>query len=640
VSRPAAGPDRHAWRGTIGAVVTSAGVVDFRVWAPSARTVDVVVERAGRVDQVRRLTAEPDGMFSLTWDGLDAGTLYRYRLDGQGPFPDPASRSQPRGVHGPSCVVDPAFPWTDHVWTGVPLDALVLYELHVGTFSTEGTFAAVTARLPELQRLGVTALQLMPVADFAGERNWGYDGVAPFAPARCYGHPDDLRRLVDTAHGFGLAVLLDVVYNHLGPDGAYLSRFSPHYFTERHPSPWGAGIDLDGAHSRPVRAYLLENALHWIHEYHFDGLRLDATHALHDDSATHLLAELAGAVHGTVRGRHVHVTAEDDRNLATIVTPAGEGGWGLDAVWADDFHHQMRRLLAGDDDGYYRDFSGTTADLAATIRQGWFYTGQYSAHRRAGRGTDPSTLPPERFVICLQNHDQVGNRARGERLHHQIAPAAFRAATVLLLTAPQTPLIFMGQEWAASTPFQYFTDHAEPLGRLVTEGRRREFAAFAAFGGDPAGVPDPQAMATFVASRLRWSERDSEPHAATLRLHRAVLALRRSELGPASAAMAAAEPLDADTVGVRRTTRDGGTVIVVARLRGAGDVDLARSHLVPADRQWTCRLTSEDSEFSAQPAPPQVVRGPRAPRIRFRGPATVILVSDAGPATVAAGTAR
>ena len=464
---------------------------------------------------------------------VGAGTCYRYQLDHDGPYPDPASRYQPHGVHGASMVLDPsAFRWSDAGWTGEPLHALVLYELHVGTFSSPGTFAGATSRLPQLRDLGITAVELMPVADFPGHRNWGYDGAALFAPARCYGTPDQLRQFVDTAHGLGIAVLLDVVYNHAGPDGSYLSRFSPYYFTNRHSSPWGEGVDVDGEYSAPVREFVIENALHWIHEYHMDGLRLDATHAIQDGSPRHLLAELTARVHESVSHRHVHVIAEDHRNLAMMVTPRRESGWGLDAVWADDFHHQMRRLLAGDSDGYYRDFSGTTADLATTLRQGWFFTGRYSEHLREPRGTDPTAIPAPRFVVCLQNHDQVGNRARGERLHHQIDAAAFRAASVVLLTAPQTPLLFMGQEWAASSPFQYFTDHDEPLGRLVTEGRRREFRDFVAFAdaGAGEGIPDPQAIATFLASRLDWAEREVEPHASMVRLHAALLAFRRTEL--------------------------------------------------------------------------------------------------------------
>ncbi len=618
-----------AWRGSLGAIVRGGGMVDFRVWAPAARAVDVVIMRDGHEDETCPLTGGPDGLFSLTGHDLDAGARYHYLLDGDGPLPDPASRWQPLGVHGASAIVDPsAFAWSDQAWPGVALDALAIYELHVGTFSEAGTFAGAAARLPELKELGVTAIELMPVADFPGQRNWGYDGVSLFAPARCYGTPDDLRRLVDTAHGLGLAVILDAVYNHLGPDGAYLSRFSPYYFTDRHPSPWGAGIDLDGPHSGRVREFFIQNALHWVHEYHIDGLRLDATHAIRDGSPRHFLAELAAVVRGSAPGRRLHIIAEDDRNLARLVTPAASGGWGLDAVWADDFHHQMRRQLAGDADGYFRDYTGSTSDIAETLRQGWFYTGQHSLHAGRERGTDPDGLPLPRFVVCLQNHDQIGNRALGDRLHHAVDLAAVRAATALMLTAPETPLLFMGQEWAASTPFQYFTDHGEPLGRLVTEGRRREFATFAAFSeGSPEAIPDPQAPGTFEGSRLAWDERTREPHAAMLRFHTALLAFRRDHLAGAAATGFEVLALDDGTLAMRRVLADGRTMLVVARLAGAGLVTPGADLLRGGDQTWTCHLTSEDAGFAEAPVPPVLAGTPTAPAIRFAGPAAAILIT-------------
>lgn len=626
------------WKARLGAIADPAGHVTFRVWAPAALGVDVTfVAREGDPPQTRALRPEAAGSFAATVGDLGAGARYTYTVDGDGPLPDPASRAQPLGVHGPSAVVDPwTFPWTDHGWNGRPLRDLVLYELHVGTFSPSGTFAGVTERLPDLRALGVTAVELMPVADFPGGRNWGYDGVALFAPARCYGSPDDLRRLVDTAHGLDLAVILDVVYNHLGPDGAYLSRFSPHYFTGRHASPWGAVFDLDGPHSAGVREFFCQNALHWVHEYHVDGLRLDATHAMHDDSPRHFLAELAATVRASAPGRHVHLIAEDDRNLARLVTPEGADGWGLDAVWADDFHHQMRRHLAGDADGYFRDFTGTAAAIAATLRQGWTYTGQHSTHVGRPRGSDPAGVSPKRFVFCLQNHDQVGNRAFGDRLHHAVGEAAIRAATTLLLTAPETPLLFMGQEWAASTPFCYFTDHGEPLGRLVTEGRRREFASFAAFSAPGTQVPDPQAVETFATSRLRWEERADEPHAAMLRFHAALLTFRREQLRDEGADVAVVA-VDETTVAMRRPLADGRTAVVVARLGGAGDVTLAADVLGGTGRRWVCHLTSEDPAFAVAPSPPLIEGPAEAPSLRFAGPAAVILIAAASAAVVHSG---
>ena len=621
---------REPWRPTLGAIVDERGTT-FRVWAPARQQVNLILESGG-TPTTRPLAPPEDGVFMATFRDVAPGTRYWYRLDGDGPFPDPASRYQPDSVWKASMVVDPAtFRWSDAGWRGIPLRALVFYELHVGTFTPSGTFAEATERLPQLQDLGVTAVELMPVADFPGSRNWGYDGVAPFSPARCYGSPDDLRRLVDTAHGLGLAVFMDVVYNHLGPDGSFLPRFSPHYLTKRHKSPWGDSVNFDGDQSGHVRQFFLENALHWIHEYHMDGLRLDATHAIHDDGPRHFLAELTARVHESISDRHVHVIAEDHRNLARIVTPVVESGWGLDAVWADDFHHQMRRLLAGDRDGYYRDFSGTTEDLATTLRQGWFYTGQYSEHRGKPRGTDPSGIAASRFVICLQNHDQVGNRARGERLHHQIDLATFRAASVVLLTAPHTPLLFMGQEWATSSPFLYFTDHAEPLGRLVTEGRRREFRHFASFSGDSAldDIPDPQAVETFLASRLDWTSRSVEPHAATLRFYTALLAMRKQDFceEDADGAVAfTALAVNQTTLLMCRTSATGIRHLVVACLRDGGIVDLGGCAVAEEPSGgWVTLFTSERPEFGATAPPPAVLRSELAPVIQFSGPGAVVL---------------
>ena len=614
------------WRPALGAIVQRDGRTSFSVWAPAAESVDVVIERHQSLDQ-RALARQPDGVFTRMVDEVGAGCRYRYRLNGDDVLlPDPASRFQPDGVHGASMTVDPgAFRWTDERWTGIPLSDLVIYELHVGTFTPEGTFSAAIDHLADLAALGVSAIELMPVADFPGRRNWGYDGAALFAPARCYGTPDHLRRLVDAAHHAGLAVILDVVYNHVGPDGAYLPAFSPYFFTTRHHSPWGAGINFDGEHSRHVRALFVENALHWIHEYHVDGLRLDATHAIRDDGPRHFIAELTASVRAFAPPRHVHVIAEDDRNLAPLVIPQEDGGFGVDAVWADDFHHQMRRRLAGDRDGYYSDYSGSTADIAATIRHGWFYRGQHSAYKQAPRGSDPSAVPPARFVVCLQNHDQVGNRAFGERLHHQIDAAAYRAASALLLVLPQTPLLFMGQEWAASSPFLYFTDHTVELGRRVTEGRRSEFARFAAFAdaGARARIPDPQALATFEASRLDWAERDREPHAGIARLYAALLAFRREWLSRSDPQDAGtARGLDDETLLLNRRGHDGSALAVVTRFRPGA----VRLPIATAETACRVLLTSDDPPFTATAAPPILVdaRGDHA-LLQFHGPGTVIL---------------
>jgi maltooligosyltrehalose trehalohydrolase len=592
------------WRPSLGAI-PEAGGTRFRVLAPRASALEVRIERAGAIERTK-MTPDGRGYHEAFVPGARPGDRYRIALDGQ-PFPDPASRFQPDGVHSASQIADPVmFRWTDAGWHGVPLARLVLYEVHVGTFTPEGTFAALAARLLALAELGATAIELMPVADFPGHRNWGYDGGALFAPARCYGTPDDLRRLIDRAHGLGLAMHLDVVYNHFGPDGAYAAAFNPDFFSTQHQSPWGAGINLDGPRSDLAREYFIENACHWIHEYHFDGLRLDATHAMVDESPRHFLAELADRVRGTVGGREVQLIAEDARNWAHMVRPESDRGWGLDAVWSDDFHHVTRRLLAGDDEGYFRDFAGTTEELAAALRAGWLFTGQRSAYAGRPRGTVPDGIPPARFVIFNQNHDQVGNRAFGERLHHQIEPAAYRAASTLLLMAPQTPLLFMGQEWAASTPFRFFTDHAEPLGAQVTAGRRLEFERFPSFS-DPAvrqRIPDPQSARAFEDSRLDWNEREREGHAEVLRLFQALLALRHTHAALAGGEGAShdAQALDADTIRLVRRSAEGATLEVVVRLRGAGAVTLSDLPRPPSADEVV--FTTEAAAFVDEPRPP------------------------------------
>jgi maltooligosyltrehalose trehalohydrolase len=609
---------------TLGARCEAGGVA-FRVWAPERMRVELVVE-APR-PSTHALARGAAGLFEAFVPGLGPGALYRYRLDGQGPFPDPASRFQPQGVHGPSEVIDPgAFAWTDGAWRGIGLEELVVYELHIGAFSEAGTFLGVEEKLDHLAGLGVTALELMPVADFPGRWNWGYDGAALFAPARCYGRPEALRRLVDRAHAKGLAVLLDVVYNHFGPDGAYAAAFSDRYLSESHTTPWGRAINLDGADSAQARAFFVENALHWIHEYHLDGLRLDATHALVDESPRHFLAELAARVRSTVAGRQVLLVAEDHRNLATLVRPVAAGGWGLDAVWTDDFHHQVRRLLAGDSEGYYRDYAGTTQDLAATLGRGFFFTGQHSEHFGAPRGTDPAGLRPRQFVVALQNHDQIGNRAFGERLHHQIEAAAWRAASALLLLAPQTPLLFMGQEWAAPEPFLFFTDHGLELGRLVTEGRRREFRGFSAFT-DPRTrerIPDPQDARTFEKSRLDWSALEREAHAATLRLYRTLLRLRRSEPLLSRADWKGFEALACGEDGLLLLRAAGrARLLVLARLRGAGALPLPAQ--IAGKAGWEVVLTTEDASFAPGPAPMRLDLDRAAPSVDFARPGAVVL---------------
>jgi maltooligosyltrehalose trehalohydrolase len=565
--------------------------------------VEVVIHQSGD-DRAAELAPEGDGYFAGEVAGVGAGTRYRYRLDGDRVFPDPISRFQPEGVHGPSEVVDPvAFRWSDGEWRGMPLSEMVIYELHVGTFTPAGTFDAAVERLDDLADLGVTAIEVMPVANFPGERNWGYDGVNLYAPATAYGGPEGFRRLVDAAHARGLAVILDVVYNHLGPEGNYLPAVTGDcFFTARHHTPWGNAVNYDGPGSEGVRNIVVRNALYWVHEYHVDGLRLDATHAIIDDSPVHILREIAEAVHAAVP-RPTVVIAEDERNERKLLLPASEeDGYGLDAVWADDLHHELRRLSAGDNEGYFAAYGGTVGDVAQALRKGWKFEGQH-AGPHGGRGTSARGISPERFVHCIQNHDQVGNRAFGDRLSEEIDPAVYRALSALLLLSPYTPLLWMGQEWAASTPFLYFTDLPEELGRLVTEGRRGEFQHFSAFR-DPSvreRIPDPQARETFERSKLRWEERDSPECAGVLALYRALLRLRRAEpaLRDRSRAHFAVEELGSDALVLRRDHPGAPSLLTVVGFAGEQHHELAARDIgrAPADGRWEPLLATEEHRF-------------------------------------------
>jgi maltooligosyltrehalose trehalohydrolase len=601
-----------------GAVPTPGGV-RFGVWAPRAGHLALLTNRDGRPVE-RTLDRQENGIWTGVFPDLRVGDLYAFSIDGSEPRPDPASRFQPDGVHGWSEIIDAAaFNWTDDRWTGLDASRVVLYEVHVGTFSGHGTFRDVASRLDYLRDLGITAIELMPVAEFPGRRDWGYDGAALFAPSHVYGRPDDLRALIDRAHSAGIAVILDVVYNHLGPEGAYLWCFAPSFFTSAHTTPWGAAVNLDAEDSRIVRDFLIENATHWVRDYHADGVRLDATHALIDTTDPPFLSELTGAVHAATQ-RQVFVYAEDVRNLSAMVRPRESGGWGLDGVWADDFHHVMRRATAGDARGYYADYLGTTQELARTLANGWLYTGQYSQHLQRVRGTDPSEVPLRKCVICVQNHDQIGTRAKGDRLHHVVDAAVWRAAIALLLTAPMTPLLFMGQEWAASAPFLFFTDFEPALGSLVAAGRRREFRHFPEFATELAAqaIPDPQAQETFDASRLDWLERRAPAHACSLALHRALLHERaaRPALQASSRTSCDAQALDDATIMVRRSAGGGGDMLIVARLQGAGraSVEFTGARVV---------LTTEEPRFAPDPKP--VHLDAAASAMTFERPGAVLL---------------
>ncbi|MDI6906713.1 MAG: malto-oligosyltrehalose trehalohydrolase [Thermoanaerobacterales bacterium] len=542
----------------LGAVYLGDGCCRFCVWAPRAAFVAVSVV-APRKFQVP-LARGDRGYHYGTVDGVEPGSLYFYLLEGQdGPKerPDPASRYQPRGVHGPSQVVDPrGFAWSDRCWFGPAQDGLVFYELHVGTFTPEGTFDAVIPYVEELKDLGATALELMPVAQFPGERNWGYDGVYPFAVQDSYGGPDGLRRMVDACHRQGLAVFLDVVYNHLGPEGNYLADFGP-YFTDRYRTPWGDALNFDGPHADEVRRFFIENALYWIRDFHIDGLRLDAVHAITDKAALPFLEELGAVVHREAErlGRRVYVVAESDLNDARLVRPRALGGYGLDAQWSDDFHHSLHSLLTGERNGYYRDF-GALEHLAKAFRQGYVYTGQYSSFRKRRHG-GPGPGKARRLVVYAQNHDQVGNRARGERLSTLVPFDALKPAAAVVLLSPFIPLLFMGEEYGETAPFQYFTSHSDPsLVEAVREGRRAEFADFMEEGE----VPDPQDEATFRRSRLNRDLLRLERHRALRAFYRELLTLRRE-----MPALAGRDP-DGLEVSAHEKAR-----VLFVRLRAGGD---------------------------------------------------------------------
>lgn len=511
-----------------GARITPGGVL-FRLWARGCDRVGLCLEERGAAAALP-MENRGDGWFELLVADAGCGTRYRFELADGLRVPDPASRSNPDDVHGASEVVDAeAFDWQDGDWRGRPWEEAVVYELHVGTFTPSGSFAAVTERLDYLAGLGVTAIELMPVADFPGARNWGYDGVLPFAPDSRYGRPEDLKALIQAAHARGLMVLLDVVYNHFGPEGNYLHVYARPFFSETHHTAWGAAINFDGADSRVVREFFIHNALFWLHEYHFDGLRLDAVHAIADDSARHILVELAERVHASVRpSRRVHLVLENDANEARYL---GDAGYA--AQWNDDFHHALHVLVTGESDGYYGDYADAPLrHLGRCLAEGFAYQGESSAYRHhEARGEASAHLPPTRFVSFLQCHDQVGNRAFGERIGALSDPQALRAAIAVYLLAPAVPLLFMGEEFAATSPFLFFCDFGDDLKQAVTEGRRREFARFERFA-DPAAqarIPDPNRSETFERSRLDWHGLQGHG-AAWFDYYRQLLRLRRDEI--------------------------------------------------------------------------------------------------------------
>jgi malto-oligosyltrehalose trehalohydrolase len=544
--------------------------VRFRLWAPSARGVELCLGN----NEPRAMEATGNGWFELFAEDAGPGSRYRFRIDGSLEVPDPASRFNPDDVHRASEVVDPtAFDWQDDAWCGRPWHEAVIYELHVGTFSPPGDFAGILQRLDYLAELGVTAIELMPVADFPGRRNWGYDGVLPFAPDSRYGRPEDLKTLVQAAHARGLMVFLDVVYNHFGPEGNYLHAYAAPFFTDRHKTPWGDAMAFDGPHGDTVRGFFIHNALYWLDEFHLDGLRFDAVHAIPNAGRQRLLVDLAEAVRcAPGRQRHIHLVLENDANEARYLRHAPDAARLFDAQWNDDVHHALHVLLTGQNDGYYADYAATPAEhLSRCLAAGFAWQGEASAFRGGtDRGESTAGLPPTAFVAFLQNHDQIGNRAFGERISALAEPRAVEAATALLLLAPFPPLLFMGEEFAAAQPFLFFCDFSAELAQAVTAGRRGEFARFAGFA-DPAArarIPDPSADETFASSCLDWSSLTHGPHAACLRRTRELLALRMREIVPRLNGMPAdaaqCRSLSAHAIAATWTLGDGARLTAVA----------------------------------------------------------------------------
>ncbi|WP_114952673.1 malto-oligosyltrehalose trehalohydrolase [Sphingosinicella terrae] len=570
----------------------------LRVWAPARKRVEAVIEGGGAH------ALEPDGEgYFAGWIPGGAGTLYRFRLDEDGPFPDPASRFQPQGPHGPSEVVDPArFGWSDSAWSGVALDDAVIYEMHIGTFTREGSWAAAIGKLPYLAELGVTVLEVMPVAEFAGRFGWGYDGVDLFAPTRLYGNPDDMRRFVDAAHGLGLAVILDVVYNHIGPSGNYLPQFSKTWFTDKHHTDWGDALNFDDEGNGGVREYFTTNAHYWIEEYHLDGLRLDATPEIRDDSEEHVLVGIGRAVREAGAGRTTLVIAENERQEARIVRPRERGGYGLDAIWNDDFHHSALVAATGHNEAYYRDHVGSPQELLSAAKWGFLFQGQYYAWQRARRGHAALDLPPSAIVNFLQNHDQIANTPLSLRGHELTSPGRWRALTAMLLLMPGTPLLFQGQEFLASAPFLYFADHEPELAALVEKGRgefMRQFPSLA-----EVDLPAPHDRATFERCRLDHGERERGAHAKGLRMHRDLLRIRREdkvlrirERRQLDGAVIGAEALLLRWFGERGDDR-----LLLVNLGRDYDLPTVAEPLLapPEDRDWSLVWSSENPAYGGR----------------------------------------
>ena len=589
----------------VGAEATADGV-HFRVWAPRRSRVDVIFQNDAREFP---LTPEESGYFSGLAPHARPGMRYKYRLDGEGPFPDPASRFQPEGPHGCSEVIDPAqFRWTDQNWGGVGIERQVIYEMHIGTFTREGTWQSALELLPALAELGITILEVMPVAEFNGRFGWGYDGVDLFAPTRLYGRPDDFCRFVNHAHSLGLGVILDVVYNHLGPDGNYLPQFSPHYFSDTNHTDWGPVINYDGAHSEPVREFCISNAGYWIDEFHLDGLRLDATQDVHDRSEDHILAAIARQVRHKASGRDTVVVAENEPQQVKLIRSPAQGGYGLDALWNDDFHHSCMVALTGRNEAYYTDYLGKPQELISSLKYGFLYQGQRYKWQKKRRGTPSLHAQPARFVTFIQNHDQVANSGAGTRIHRLTDPGRLRAISALLLLAPGTPMLFQGQEFGASSPFLFFADHKPELASLVQRGRIEFLSQFRSLAM-PEMVrrfADPGDPSTFERSKLDHAERKSNAH--IFALHRDLLHLRRDDPVFSSQKQHGLDGavLSHDALVIRFFGEEQGDRLLLVNLGVDLHLDPAPEPLLapPESSVWTTLWSSEDPKYGGDGTPP------------------------------------
>ncbi|SMD01392.1 malto-oligosyltrehalose trehalohydrolase [Rhizobium sp. RU36D] len=578
-------------RFSFGPVVSERGVL-FRLWAPKQQRVDLVIDDRPPV----RMDLAADGWHMHESPEAGIGSRYRFILADGIEVPDPASRHQPADVHGPSEVVSDQFDWRCQDWRGRPWSETIIYQLHVGAFSDLGTFLGVISRLDHLRDLGVTAIQLMPIADFPGSRNWGYDGVLPYAPESSYGRPEDLRALIDAAHLRGMSVFLDVVYNHFGPDGNYLPSYSP-IFTDNHKTPWGAGINFDGEQARFVRDFIIENALYWIDEFRVDGLRLDAVHAIKDDSREHLLQELARRVRAVTRERPVHLVVENEENDSSLLSGGVDHADRLyTAQWNDDVHHVLHVAMTGEDFGYYADYADDRAKIGRGLAEGFVFQGEEMAYRGSPRGQPSAELPPTAFISFIQNHDQIGNRAFGDRMADTISVAALRAGAAIYLLSPQIPMIFMGEEWASRRPFPFFCDFPPELNELVRKGRREELARLPGFDGHAEDVPDPTAETSFLSAKLDWDAMGQGDHAEFLALYRRLIELRKAEIVPRLQGIgghSGSYSLDGDVVHVTWRMGDGSRLILVANL----DATTRPFHPLPATRRLFIEGEMTDQEI-------------------------------------------